>query len=288
MDLSLTNSSFLSFRGGYFHDRYSDTGIPETTTYTYQTPSTPFNAVLPASLRGGTGTANLRRAQITEFDTTKRSSFNTDYNHVFTGAGVHTLKGGYGFQRTTNDIDTFYPGGYVFIFWDRPFTFAGQNLGRGTYGYYEVNDRRITNRAGSNIHSLYVQDQWSVNNRLTLDVGLRTENEVVPTFRPDIQKNAIEFSFKDKLAPRLGAAYDVWGDGRMKVFGSWGLYYDWTKYRAAARLVRRRDVVHLLPRTGYARSRRPESGQQAWAGPVGQPGRLPRPARAVVPGRDRS
>ncbi|MET0167797.1 MAG: TonB-dependent receptor, partial [Vicinamibacterales bacterium] len=230
VDLSLTNSSFLSFRGGYFHDRYSDTGIPETTTYTYQTPTTPLDALLPASLRGGTNTANLRRAQITEFDTTKRSAFNTDYNHVFTGVGVHTLKAGYGFQRTTNDINSFYPGGYVFIFWDRPFTFGGQNLGRGTYGYYEVNDRRITSRAGSNIHSLYVQDQWSVGDRLTLDVGLRTENEAVPTFRPDILKNAIEFGFADKLAPRLGAAYDVWGDGRMKVFGSWGLYYDWTKY----------------------------------------------------------
>ena len=115
--------------------------------------------------------SNLRRAQITEFDTTKRSTFNADYNHVFNGAGLHTLKAGYGFQRTTNDIDTFYPGGYVFIFWDRSFTFGGQNLGRGTYGYYEVNDRRITNRAGSNIHSLYVQDQWSVGNRLTLNLG---------------------------------------------------------------------------------------------------------------------
>ena len=230
VDLSLTNSSFLSFRGGYFHDRYSDTGIPETTTYTYQTPTTPLDAILPASVRGGIGTSNLRRAQITAFDTTKRSTFNTDYNHVFNVAGIHTLKGGYGFQRTTNDINSFYPGGYVYIFWDRSFTFGGQNLGRGTYGYYEVNDRRITSRAGSNIHSLYVQDQWSVGNRLTLDLGLRTENEAVPTFRPDILKNAIEFSFKDKLAPRLGAAFDVWGDGRMKVFGSWGLYYDWTKY----------------------------------------------------------
>jgi hypothetical protein len=230
VDLSLTSSSFLSFRGGYFHDRYSDTGIPETTTYTYQTPTTPLDAVLPASLHGGTNTANLRRAQITEFDTTKRAAFNTDYNHVFTGVGVHTLKAGYGFQRTTNDINSFYPGGYVFIFWDRPFTFGGENRGRGTYGYYEVNDRRITSRAGSNIHSLYVQDQWTVGNRLTLDLGLRTENEAVPTFRPDILKNAIEFGFADKLAPRLGAAYDVWGDGRMKVFGSWGLYYDWTKY----------------------------------------------------------
>jgi len=229
-DFSITNSSFLSFRGGYFHDRYSDTGIPLTTTYTYQTPTTPLDAVLPPAVRGGIGTSNLVRAQITDFDTTKRSNFNVDYNHVFNAGGLHTLKGGYGFQHVVNDINSFYPGGYVFIFWDRPFTFGGATQGRGTYGYYEVNDRRITNRAGSDIQSLYVQDQWTVGSKLTFNLGLRTENEKVPTFRPDILENAIEFGFQDKLAPRLGAAYDVWGDGRLKLFGSWGLYYDWTKY----------------------------------------------------------
>ncbi|MBI2187562.1 MAG: TonB-dependent receptor [Acidobacteria bacterium] len=229
-DLSLTNAAFLSFRGGYFHDRYSDTGIPQTTSYTYQTPTTSLDALVPASLRGGTGTSNTPRAQITNFDTTKRSNFNVDYNHAFNAAGAHTLKGGWGFQRTTNDINTYYPGGYVFLFWDRTFAFGGQQLGRGEYGYYEVHDRRITNKAGSNIHSLYIQDQWTVKDRLTLNLGLRTENEKVPTFRPEYLENAIEFGFEDKLAPRLGAAYDLFGDGRMKLYGSWGLYYDWTKY----------------------------------------------------------
>ncbi|HWN87028.1 MAG TPA: hypothetical protein VNN99_17810, partial [Vicinamibacterales bacterium] len=128
-----------------------------------------------------------------------------------------------------NDIDSHYPGGYVNIFWGSSFTFAGQT-GTGTYGYYEVNDRRITNQAGNNIHSLYLQDQWTVGNRLTLNLGLRTENEKVPTFRPDYLENAFEFGFGEKLAPRLGAAFDVKGDGTVKVFGSWGLYYDWTKF----------------------------------------------------------
>jgi Carboxypeptidase regulatory-like domain/TonB dependent receptor/TonB-dependent Receptor Plug Domain len=229
-DFSLSNASFLSFRGGYFHDRYSDTGIPLTTSYTYQTPTTPIDALLPPALRGGINTSNIVRAQITDFDTTKRSNFNADYNHVFNAAGLHTLKGGYGFQHVVNDINTFYPGGYVFLFWDRSFTFGGETTGRGTYGYYEVNDRRVSNKAGSNIQSLYVQDQWTVNNRLTLNLGLRTEDEKVPTFRPEFLETAFHFTFADKLAPRLGAAYDVWGDGRLKVFGSWGLYYDWTKY----------------------------------------------------------
>ena len=30
----------------------------------------------------------------------------------------------------------------------------------------------------------------------------------------------------DTLAPRLGAVYDVFGDSSLKVFGSFGIYYD--------------------------------------------------------------
>ena len=48
----------------------------------------------------------------------------------------HTLKGGYMVQRTVNDINSYYPGGYVNIFWGSTFAFNGQtyNGGTGTYG----------------------------------------------------------------------------------------------------------------------------------------------------------
>jgi hypothetical protein len=118
----------------------------------------------------------------------------------------------------------------VDIFWNRDFVFGGVNRGRGTFGYYAVNDIVTTGKVGGTINSLYVQDQWTVGNRLTLNLGLRDENEVVPTFRQDLLENAFEFGWADKLAPRLGATYDIRGDGRLKVFGSWGRYYDWTKY----------------------------------------------------------
>jgi hypothetical protein len=173
---------------------------------------------------------NIPRAQITDFDTTKRETFDVDYNHVISHAGLHTVKAGFGYQRVSNDINSYYPGGYVNIFWDRSFTFGGVTTGRGTYGYYEVNDRRISNKTSSDIKSLFVQDQWTAGKHLTLDVGLRSEHERVPTFRPDYLRYAFDFGWADKLAPRLGAAYDLGGNGRAKIFGSWGRYYDWTKY----------------------------------------------------------
>jgi hypothetical protein len=143
------------------------------------------------------------------------------------------LKGGVGYQHVINDIEEGYPGGYVFIFWDRSTNLAGQVPDRGPYGYYEVNDLGTFGRAGADIISLYVQDQWQIGDRLTLNLGIRTEDERVPTFKPEIAENAIEFGFGDKIAPRVGFAYDLFGTGRAKVYGSYGRYYDWTKYELA-------------------------------------------------------
>ncbi len=228
-DIVVSNAAYLSVRGGVFHDRYSDTGIPQTTSYTYQNPNTGIPGI-PANLVGGTQFFNTPRAQITAFDTTKRRFVNVDYNHTFNGGGTHTLKGGFGFQRVVNDTDSYYPGGYIFINWNSDFSFGGVNRGRGTYGWYEVNDRTITGTVGGDVASLYVQDQWTVGDRLTLNLGVRTEKERIPSFRPEIVKYAIQFGFADKVAPRVGATYDLKGDGRVKLFGSWGRYYDWTKY----------------------------------------------------------
>jgi hypothetical protein len=90
VDLNLTNTSFVRLRGALFHDRYSDIGIPQTTSYNYQTPTTTLNAILPPAVQGGTnvGGVNVPRAQITDFDTTKRKTFDIDYNHVITPRGA--------------------------------------------------------------------------------------------------------------------------------------------------------------------------------------------------------
>jgi hypothetical protein len=188
VDIVVSNGAYATIRAGYFHDRYTDTGIPLTTSYEYLNPTSAcVGCAIPANLQGSVGTTNTPRAQITDFDTTKRALFNADYNHTFQSMGWHTLKGGFGYQHTLNDVNSLYPGGYVDIFWGSTLQLAGQANDRGAYGYYAVNDRGIFGKAGADILSLYVQDQWQVGDRLTLNVGLRTENENVPAYKQEVR-----------------------------------------------------------------------------------------------------
>ncbi len=49
----------------------------------------------------------------------------------------------------------------------------------------------------------------------------------MPSYRAD--NPGVEFNFNDKIAPRVGFAYDVRGDSQWKVYGSWGVFYDLMK-----------------------------------------------------------
>jgi outer membrane receptor protein involved in Fe transport len=232
VNLTLSGSSSLSVRGGVFSDRYKDTGVSTTTSVLWNAPSIGVPGV-PANLQLPKGAQNTPRTQITSKDDTQTSFFQADYNHAFNLAGSHLLKGGVGVRHTVNEVNSTYPGGYVLLNWGLSFVNNTGATGTGTYGYYEVNDRGTRGSVTANMPSLYVQDAWTIGNRLTLNLGVRTEKETIPSFRTDIKDTAFEFGYGKKIAPRLGATFDVLGDGRMKAFGSWGRYFDWVKYELA-------------------------------------------------------
>ena len=103
------------------------------------------------------------------------------------------------------------------------------NEASGPYGFF------------FNVHSdrwaLYLQDSWTIKGRLTLNFGLRAENEYIPVYSADPAFEGVKpinFEFEDKLAPRLGFVYDVTGESDLKVFGSIGIYYDVMKLYSAA------------------------------------------------------
>ena len=68
--------------------------------------------------------------------------------------------------------------------------------------------------------SVYIQDTWTLD-QLTVNAGLRAEKW--EHFASDGSKTA---SFDWAIAPRLSVVYDLVGDGRSKVFGFMGRYYD--------------------------------------------------------------
>jgi len=241
IDFIISSRMLASVRGGRFRDNYKGTGIPKITQVEYQASTSNLSpellATIPANMHGSLGFGNTPRLRFVDHDLTANTFLNADYTVFGNLAGGHELKTGWGVSKTVNNVDDSYPnGGYVWIFWGQSFTSlvngAPCNLSpcTGTYGYYEVNDIGTKGSTGGTIHSFYVQDKWNVHRRLTLNLGVRFENEKVPSFRRSVLDPAFQFGFGDKIMPRLGAAYDVLGDGKLKISGGWGRYYDWVKY----------------------------------------------------------
>ncbi len=235
VDIVLSPTSLLSIRGARFWDDFKTTGIPGNSAVVYQTSATNLPFDIPAALRQPVLFQNTPRQQNTFFDLGTRTYVQGDYSKAFRFLGSHDLKIGGGVQKNVNKVNVGYPGGgYVYVYWDKSFTSSSSKLTqRGPYGYYEVDDIGTRGSTGANQSYMYIQDHWRIHPRVTLSLGLRTEREIVPSFRRDIQETAFQFGFQDKMAPRLGVSWDVRGDGKLKVYGSYGRFYDWVKYELA-------------------------------------------------------
>ncbi|HEY0875639.1 MAG TPA: TonB-dependent receptor [Vicinamibacterales bacterium] len=77
--------------------------------------------------------------------------------------------------------------------------------------------------------SFFVQDQWRVNDRLTVLPGLRYEQQ-------DLQGTLVDsFKLDNNWAPRIGVTWDPTGLGRWKIFGNYGIFYSRVPNDLAAR-----------------------------------------------------
>jgi hypothetical protein len=74
----------------------------------------------------------------------------------------------------------------------------------------------------------FLQDDWRVTPRLTLNLGLRYEYQRNPdpiNVNPALPQTNNKVDDRNNFGPRIGFAYDLTGDGKTSLRGGWGLYY---------------------------------------------------------------
>ena len=230
-DWVATPKLYVGTRAGYFTSNYTTENVVEEPLFFFARSNINYLDV-PASLQQVGGFQTDLSNDVSRVDRLSRVNAQVDATYFGSLAGQHMLKAGLQFDRRSNDVDKGGSANRVNLFWNA--AIAGQ---RGRYGYYRVLSNPTDPKRGlitlGNVSDttvgLFVQDAWTVSSRLTINAGLRTENETVPFYSPvgpSGSAKPIHFSFREKLAPRAGAAWDVAGDGLWKVHGSWGVFYD--------------------------------------------------------------
>ena len=230
-DWVVTPKVYVGTRAGYFTSNRTTENVVEAPLFVFMRSNIGYLDV-PTPLQQVGGFQTDLSNDVSRVDRLSRVNAQVDATYFGNLAGQHVLKAGVQFDRRSNDVDKGGSANRVNLFWNA--AIGGQ---RGRYGYYRVWSNPTDPKRGSitvgDVHDttigLFVQDAWTVSNRLTIHAGLRTENETVPFYSPVGPAGTAEpihFSFGSKLAPRAGAAWDVAGDGRWKVHGSWGVFYD--------------------------------------------------------------
>jgi hypothetical protein len=248
-DITITPRLVSTTRFGYFFQNYHDFGWPTTgDNLDWQVNGVGVNDALgnplPASLQQTTGTQTgfAYKQQYTLFNANKHWQFDEDVAIFKSGWwGTHNFKVGYQLNHlalTINQngniplVDVFPGTAYG------PFTsFGNENCATlsalygkcyGQYGFLYVNDFDTIGSATDTNHGLFFQDSWTIGKGLTINAGVRIEKETLPPppGQGTLAGHTINFGWGDKVAPRIGAAWDVFHDGRAKVFGSYGVTND--------------------------------------------------------------
>jgi outer membrane receptor protein involved in Fe transport len=225
MDWVLNNKTYVNVSSGYlFYGSHTEGGTFNPAIVRSFSTTNVNQAGVPAQFQHASGFSDGASSSFNLGDNYNRYNLSSDITRYSSWHGQHAFKLGAQYERLGNDVNTGSQYPTVAIRWASSYTTLTQQSVTGTYGYYEVRRIYTVGNIHSNNIGLFAQDQWTVSNKLTLNYGLRSDHTVIPSYRPE--NPGITFGWGDKLAPRVGFAYDIKGDGKWKGYGSWGQFYD--------------------------------------------------------------
>ena len=159
---------------------------------------------------------------------TKREFYRGDVDLYFSLFGDHHIRAGFDVENNSLEHVTVRTGADTLLGAGLLTTEAyNALLGNGGYAILLQEDGQVElnyyNTGGSfkaKNKSFYIQDEWNLTDRLTLNLGLRrddfTQNRADGETLVNLDKN---------YGLRLGATYNMWDDGSGTLFGSFSEYY---------------------------------------------------------------
>jgi len=165
------------------------------------------------------------------------------------GLGHHVFKVGADVEQQRFLDSRYYPGGALYIqkstYWqinrfNTPDTNGtipcGIDFGNGSASCREIeNGDELSADTHTRNYSTYAQDSWSILPNLTVNAGLRWEQQTLFTadgiagkVSPTTGKRIPDVALKlnNMVAPRIGLIYDPTQEGRAKVYGHYGRFYE--------------------------------------------------------------
>jgi len=236
-DWIVSDNFVVSGRGGFYHTNVTDVGIPAfDVIHNYRGEASSMSELfpeIPDNIVNNYNWYSDNLQSVEAYNTYERTAVGIDATWYFSGAGDHSLKVGYQNEEIYNTVADGYNGDRIMYYWGQTHTTTASEVVRGEYGVFRLLNISTFGEATTNNQAVFIQDNWQVTPNLTLNIGVRSENEAVPNYGATGPNPAISFDWGDKLAPRLGFAWDVTSNAKWKVFGSFGKYYDVTKYAMA-------------------------------------------------------